>query len=342
MTLNDIKKGCEEESALLKVSILDEEGKEVVKPFNTLSDEERKKNIRQLKRYITNLYCDYDEKQYYSNDEAEKDSCERYKSACWAAVLLMYWGKIYDWMMNSKSLGLRETDFFDWLDGSVHDAFYYRSWRKKRRVKPNDPNSEWMDNPQYVEDENAADKSINFFCGARRGKEYQAANKDKRRANYQSLSIDGTFDEDGYSILDRKGLSVSGEDCMGVKGLVNQLLQDNKILEAIIVDGIANGDSFKETKTKMSRQVKSPVTGEEETETYYKYSYDFNARRLVKFLTTMDQEYFMKSFAKEYNLKNPEEALKKLKSIPNNKLYKEIEKTIIVVKNTPELLGFVM
>lgn len=344
MNLNDIKKSCEIEASIVKVTVPDENGNMVQRPYNSLSDAERKANIRYIKRELANKYCDYDEVSVFSKDPAEREDAERYKSAYWAAVLLCYWAKIFDWMMTSGSLGLRETDFFDWLTEAVHDAFYYRSWRPRRRIKPNDPKSGWFDNPQYKPEEaDAADKSINFFCGAKRAKEYQAANKYKRKSNYQNLSIDQSFDEDGYCILDRAGLSTDGINGMGIKGLVHQLLNENKLLEAVIVDSIANGDSFKQTRTKIVNKVVDEE-GNEEEEKLYKYSNDFNARKLVKFLTSLDENYFKNYFDKTYNIKedNSNQILSKLKSLTNNRLYKEIEKTILIVKNRPELLGFLM
>ena len=326
-TLNELQKSCQIDASKIKV-ITKENGKDVVRGYQDLSKSE-----------LTNGFCDWDELGATTKDEELQAKAEVMKSAYWAAIMLRYWYKMFEWKLNSRSLGLPDSDYFDWLNDSLRDAFCYRSWRKKRRRFPKDPNSDWIDNPQYYEDENAADMSINKFLAARRGKEYQAANKDKRRANYQSLSVDETFDEDGYSILDREGLSTNGKGYNGIKGLINLFLDQHKELSAVIIDSIAYGDSIKDKKQKVEVETTN-LEGEKETESYTKYSYDFDARKLVKFLNSINEEYFKDYFVKEYHLTDYEPVLTKLKSLNNNKLYKEIEKTIMMLKQNTSLAAF--
>lgn len=335
MTLEKMKKSCEFESSIINVNILDKDDKFVCKAYNVLSDSERKKNIRELKRFVTKKYCEWDEYTALATDPVEVEKGERYKSAYWAATMLAYWGKIYDWKSTSLSLNLPDTDYFDWLNDSLRDAFCYRSWMKRRRLHPKDPNSEWIDNPNYIEDEDAADKSINYFCAARRGKEYQAANKHKRKANYQNLSIDNTFDEDGYCILDREGLSTAGSGYNGVKSLVKLFLEENKVIEAVILDTIAYGDSVKEDKQKYVNTV------EEDEDVNYRYSHEFNERKVVKQLNEINEQYFTDYFNKEYQVSDYKSILDKLKSLTNGKLHNEIQKTLMSIKQKPELLQFI-
>lgn len=344
MTLDELKKSCEIESSIIMVSVLGEDGKNVLKAYNVLSNKERQDNIRELKRFVTRKYCEWEELRWSTNDQDEIDKAERYMSAFWAAILLAYWGKIYEWKMNSFSLNIPDTDYFYWLNDSLRDAFCYRSWMKRRRVHPKQPDSEWMDNPNYIEDPDAADMSINYFCKARRGKEYQAANKHKRKANTQALSIDETFDEDGYSILDREGLSTKGHGYDGIKSLINLFLEEDKLIEAVIIDSIAYGDSLKEDKNKyiytyMDKNEKGEDV--EVSETNYRYAHEFNARKVVKQLTELNDKYFTEYFTKEYNVKDYHPILEKIKSLDNNKLYKVIEKTLMSIQQTPELLQFV-
>lgn len=319
MNLNDIQKSCMAEAS-------------IIKDYNELSKNE-----------LVNAYCDLDEKIYLYKDKTNLDRTQILMSAYWAAILLRYWYKIFEWLKTSSSLGLEATDYFDWLNDSLHDAFYYRSWRKKRREHPNIPDSDWIDNPQYVEDENAADKSINYFTGAKRGKEYQAANKQKRRSNYQSLSIDSTFDEEGYSILDREGLSVKGSSYNGLHELVNLFLEQDKLIEAVIIDSIANGESIKDEKYKYQFTTKVIEDNEEKevTEEVQRANYMFDARKVVKYLNSINENYFTKYFNKTYNVKNYKEILTQLKKLNNNKLYREIEKTLATLRNNKELLGYI-
>ena len=333
MNLNDIKKSCEAEASIIKVECLDENGNKIVKGYQDLT-----------KKELADGFCHWDEIEDMTKDENEKAKAEILRSAYWAALLLRYWFKIFDWMKTSGSLGLRDIDFFDWLHDSLRDAFIYRSWRKLRRKYPKHHNGEWIENPDYVEDENAVDKSINYFCSARRGKEYQAANKDRRRANYQSLSIDQTFDEDGYSILDREGLSTPGKTFDGVKELVKLFLDKNKFIEALIIDNMAYGDSYKVTKAKKTQIIKETnmeTNQEEEVEVSYNtFTYQPNTRKLVKSLTEIDDNYFNEYFNKQYKITDYKPILDSIKGLTNAKLYKEIEKTICTIKDSPELLAY--
>ena len=321
MTLLDIEKSCKAEASIIKV---DGKGYEEL-----------------TKNELANLYCDYDEQYNFSEDSEVKSKADIMRSALWSALLLRYWFKIYNWYRESRSLGLELIDFFDWLADSLRDAFYYRSWRKLRW----DVKLGWIDNPQYVEDENAADKSINYFCGAKRGKEYQAANKHKRKSNYGGkLSIDKTFDEDGYSILDKEGLSVNGSTYNGLRELVNLFLSQDKTIEAIIVDSIAYGDSVKEDKqkytfTREEIEDETPVQVEEEVT---RYNFMFDARKLVKYLNSIDENYFTTYFMKNYKVEDYKPILEKLKSFNNAKLYREIEKTITMIKTNKELLAYIL
>jgi len=340
MTLDSIKKSCLNESSIIKVNILDKDNNFVCKTYDSLTDAERKKNVRELKRFVTRKYCEWDKINALSTDPQEKEKAQRYMSAYWAAILLAYWGKIYDWKNNSFSLNLPDTDYFDWLNDSLKDAFCYRSWMTTRRLHPKQYDSEWIDNPNYVEDENAADMSINYFCGARRGKEYQKANKDKRKANYQNVSIDQSFDEDGYSILDRKGLSSDPKEYNGIKSLINLFLSENKLVEAVILDMIAYGDSVKEDKNKIV--LPNTITeDEEDNEEVYRYTYGFNERKVVKQLNQINDNYFTEYFNKEYKVKDYKPILEKLKKLSNGKLHTEIQKTLISIKQNPDLLQFI-
>lgn len=336
LTLDDIKLSCEKEAELLKVECIDDNGNKIIKGYKDLTKNE-----------LGNGYCDWDELSYFSKDEDERAKAEIMKSRYWAAILLRYWYKIPKWILESKSLRLPATTFFDWLHDSMHDTFYYRSWRKLRRARPNDPNSEWIDNPQYNDmDDNVFDRSVNFFCGARRGKEYQAVNKDKRKANVITTSIDKTVEEDGDSILDRtEGLASKGAGYDGIRELVKLFLSKNKYLEALIIDNMAYGDSYKTAKSKktyttVDYNLETEKNEEVEIE-YNSYSYEFNERKLVKLLNEINDTYFTEYFNKHYKVEDYKPILESVKSVSNNKLYKEIEKTICTIRSNPELIQYI-
>ena len=84
------------------------------------------------KTELANGYCDADEAAELAreaNNESEVQRQESLRSSYYAALMLRYWHKIFEWMQNSASLHLESTDFIDWLSDSLYVAFYYRTWR---------------------------------------------------------------------------------------------------------------------------------------------------------------------------------------------------------------------
>lgn len=293
------------------------------------------------KNQLAHGFCDADE----AGDDLKKN-------AYWAAVLLRYWHWIWRWKENSASLHPSDEDLFSWLNDAIQDAFNYRSWREIRHDAYAEADlrekgiiqNVWIDNPQFVHDENAADKSINFFLGAKRGKMYQEANKDKRRVNVTSYSIDAMVDENGDCALDYSGAVEDDHRVSGAKELINRFLKDGYQVEAIILDGIINHDSFKETKTKQSKIKIDEETGEEYEEKYYDYDSSFDPRKLVKHINSINQEFMQTYFCNEYEITDLEgnAILEKLGNLNNGKIYNYIKKTLIQIKESPELLSYLL
>lgn len=298
-----------------------------------VTDEEtgRVKDYTELsKAELANGYCDA--------EEAGND----FLMSCYvAAILLRYWYKIFEWISTCRSLGLKPTDFVDWLIDCWYDALYYRSWRPLRKEFGKTGN--YIPNPQYrPDDPDAFDKSMNNFCRMKRAKMYQASNKLKRKGNYNAISIDDSFDENGYSILDREGLSTQSKAYNGVAEIVKSFLNEDKCIEALIVDGIANQDSWKQEKEKVVEteiEVDDDGNETEVTNKYYKYKNLFDARKLVKHLVNIDAD-FMQHFTEEYEVKNPNVILETLKNLTNGKLYKYIDKTLIMLRENPKYLEY--
>lgn len=326
MTLDELKRSCEIEASGLVVN---------GKTYDQLTKDE-----------LGNGYCDWDEIASFTEDDDERERAEIKRSQYWAAIMLRYWYKIFGWIPECKSLNLPVIEYFNWLNQSLEGVFYYRSWRPRRRIKPNDPKSEWIDNPQYKPDEeNCFDKSVNYFCKAQKGRIYQEFNKDKRKANTQAMSIDKTFDEDGYSILDREGLSTEGSGYNGIKSLINLFLENDNGIAAVILDTIAYGDSIKEEKHKYDYTyvIESNDENKEDevvTETNYRYAHEFNERKVVKQLSGINETYFIEHFNKEYKVKDYHSILDKIKSLNNGNLHSEIQKTLLTIQQRPELLQF--
>ena len=311
------------------------------------------------KTELANGYCDADE----AGDEGKR-------SSYWSALMLRYWFKIFEWAKNSQSCRLPLEDFIHWLNDSLVDAFYYRSWRwEYEAVVRNGRFVEWKldDNGNKIPNEhywrvdpNAPDKSINYFISARRGKEYQALNKQKRKGNVLTVSLDASVEENGDYALYQSG--AYEQPLMGnmlIVTLVKKFIEKGRLIEALVIDGIANHDSFKETKTSHIEVDREPVideqTGEqkvdedgnlvyEETEEkVYEYSSTFDKRRLVKHLNSINQEFMQTYFVKEYGVEKEicDSMLAKLATLNNVKLYNIIEKTLINLRQDPDLADMI-
>lgn len=293
------------------------------------------------KTELANGYCDAEDK----GDDLKK-------SQYWAALMLRYWYKIFEWSKSSASCKLPLEYFLDWLHDSLCDAFYYRSWRwEYEAVVKNGKLIEWkldengnkIPNEHYWKvDENAPDKSINYFCAARRAKEYQALNKDKRKTSILAYSLDASKEEVGDSALEKAGAYEDGfRGNSIIKDLVIQYLNSGRTIEALILDGISYQDSFKEEKEeheKVVQDIEENDDGEEvvveKNEKYYVYKSLFDKRRLVKHLNTIDQQFMNIYFTKVYNISEQKgfEILSKLKKLTNATLYKYVEKTLIILR----------
>ena len=290
---------------------------------------------------LANGYCDAEE-------SGNKDLANAY----WAALMLRYWYKIYDWSKTSRSCRMELEDYIAWLHESLMDAFYYRGWRweydavvrEGRFVEWKlDENGNKIPNEHYwKKDINAPDKSINFFLSARRNKEYQALNKDKRKSNMLSQSIEEGQEKVGDLSLEQLGAYSNDNHSVtsGVQFLITKFLHQGRTIEALIIDGIANQDSYKETKTSEKVIDVDEETGEEVEEKIEHYHYSLNERKLVKHLNQIDQKFMTQYFNHEYGIDDQEGSniLEKLKSLNNVKLYNYIRKTLVNLKQEPNIV----
>lgn len=304
------------------------------------------------KTELANGYCDAEEAAALARAQGNEALAVLYedtRSQYYSALMLRYWYKIFEWAQNSASLHLELTDFVDWLSDSLYVAFYYRTWRYEFEaiVKYGkfidwkyDDNGERIPNKYYyITDPNAPDKIINRCCGSMRGRVYQYHNKDKRKAGVQTYSLDQMVEDGGDSALDYAGCYTESGGHNGVYYLITELLSRGEGIEALIVDGIANYETYKTKKVTTYETDIDEETGEEVTEKYVRTVSNFDPRKLVKHLTHINDQ-FIGQFCVNYSitLATGQSIYDKLKKTSNPKLYKYIEKTLIEIKQTPALL----
>ena len=270
--------------------------------------------------------------------------------------MLRYGYKIFEWQKTSNTLNLELNDFVDWLADSLWVAFYYRVWRYEFEavVKEGqfieyklDENGNKIPNAYYIlNDINAPDKIINRCCGSMRGRVFQYHNKDKRKANTQTYSLDNMIEEDGDYAVMAAGV-YSNDDAPKSQddaySLVQALLDRGESLEALIVESIAYHDSFKDEKVMKSVTDFDEETGEESEYNYTTTVSRFDSRRLVKHLSNIGEE-FIYEFCETYDVNEGvgKNLFQRLKSLSNNKLYKAVEKTLEEIRQSPELLSYLI
>lgn len=286
------------------------------------------------KTELANGYCDYDEAMRAAeaaNNRKEAERCKAIRDAYHSALMLRYWYKIFEWQKNSSSLNLDYVDYMGWLDDSLWVAFYYRMWRYEYKavVKHGvfiewklDSNGNRIPNPYYL-DVNAPDKIINRCCGSMRGRVYQYYNKDKRKCDVQTFSIDNMLEDYGDSASKTMECYTEDNHNEGLYSLVQYFVEREQLIEALIIDGVANYSTFTEEKTE---------TGVREAA--------FNSRLLVKHLNSLNDPVLY-HFSETFDV--PTETVYAVKdkicSMNNTKLYKLIDKTFLQIKQTPSLIS---
>lgn len=152
---------------------------------------------------------------------------------------------------------------------------------------------------------------------------------DIHKASYKTTSIDTPVagDEDGMTIgdtlIDDDGdpmsSTISGANC-----LIQHYIDENKIVEAIILDTIAYNDTFKHTR----KQVKT-IDEDGDEYKFTEHSTEFWAYKVVQLLGNLPTTYLTAFSAKyEVDLHILELGLEAIHKANNQKLYKYLSNTL--------------
>ena len=239
-----------------------------------------------------------------------------------SALILRFWYVIGKLAEKSPNMGTDNTEFFNWLFEAIEYACKYRKWQ--------DP-----------ENKVNAQQCINQCIETIRLQHYYQANLKKHKCNYNTVSLDAVYgdDENGTSLLD----TIEDEDetsrtdsflgARDTRNFIQRYINKKKIIEAIILDTIAFGDSQKEIKH-TKKQINTYIdeeTGEEKTEEekVTTYTSEFWEFKCVQNLSKLAPEY-ANYFLENYDVK-PEElfaALETIRKANNNKLYTYLRKCL--------------
>lgn len=217
-----------------------------------------------------------------------------------AALLCKYWYKVgLLWKNNCKSMTQEDCYWIVW-DG-IERAMDYAPW-----VNP--------ENALYL-DPNGPDKAINVCIDSIKKIYYTFSNRDKRKVYYATQSLDTLWELTGdYAAgLVEDSTIYTDEDTqnLNIKLLIDKLIADNLLPEAIVVDTICFEDSVLRTSDGQ---------------------YSFSERRLVSTIHRLQKDYAA-YFAKQYGVDELQvlECLTQINSLSYALLHKLVDRTLYVI-----------
>ena len=241
---------------------------------------------------------------------------EHMKNLYVGALMVRFWNVPKNLMSKCPNLGLDEDDFVDWLYEAIVLACEYRKWQTDPTVN--------------------AQQCINQCVETIRVRKYYEFNLDKHSANYNTVSISNPVgdDEEQTSYEDRLYDEEEADQAKFIDGsasaryLIQNFINKKKLVEAIILDVIAFGDTIKT----MKKTVKS-VDENGETFRYTKYSHEFWAYKLIQLLSNLPDDY-VDYFNDSYDVVPNEfnAALSVIRRANNQKLYREVRATLSAAK----------
>lgn len=205
-------------------------------------------------------YCD-------ATDNGQEDLRDAYYSA----LVLRFWYKINKLYSENLTLNLDKTDYFDWISNAIlmacdKDA---RAWRTNKSL-----------NAQQVINQVL---STRFVAAA-----YYDSNLQKNQGKLNTMSLDDYVGDegDGITVGDMVADDTDPHAEDEAISVIQNFIDANKIVEAIIFDNIAFKDCYKHEQ-KVIREKNSAG----ENVKYTKHISSFWPFKLVKELNTLDIEY---------------------------------------------------
>lgn len=264
------------------------------------------RNIRDPKAIErwANEYCKYSDMVKANPDD---DDAVDNKEIYFSALLLKFWNSINMLYTKTRTVGgASYDDFISIVYERIEYACKYRAWQKPG-AKVN------------------AQACINQAISTEVKNIYYRANLDKYRANSacNKTSIDTPLSENDDKDLTLADTFTDNSDMaysFDSQFIIQRLIDDNNVIEAIIADIVDTKDCDKNEK--ISRNI-TDENGEMKKVVFTRSS--FSARNVVNFLNNLPNDY-SKYFSKKYKVKKEilDAGLNKISTSNNNKLYKYI------------------
>ena len=268
-----------------------------------------KRDLTVLARRLVKPY------EQYSIDELADAYCdavdsgnETLKDIYISALILRFWYTI-DKMYTSNTVApsLEHEDFFWWLYEAIEYACKYRGWRDTSK-KLN------------------AQQCINKCIDTIKLQKYYDMRLDKKKTVNFTVSMDAPIGGDGDDAAKTIADMLESEECWDdhskddVILLVQNYINRNKIIEAIMIDNIA----FNDVQRYYKKTVKT------DTSKYTEYSSEFWPYRLVQIVSKLSGSY-KQEFMSKYKISEEklDAVLGVIDRANNQKLYKLLDKTLV-------------
>ena len=268
--------------------------RQLMKPYEQYSIDE-----------LADAYCD-----------ATDSNNETLKNVYISALILRFWSKIDKmYKFNMVAPSLEHEDFFEWLYEAIEYACKYRGWR--------DPEKKLN-----------AQQCINKCIETIKLQKYYNLRLDKNKTVNYCTSMDAPIgnseDDEAKTLGDTLELEEYIDDCDAdnIRMLVQSYLNNNKVIEAIIIDTIAFNDVQKHFK----RVVKA-TTAKGEAYRYTEHSSEFWPYKLVQIVSKLPSTY-KEEFLAHYHISEEKltAVLDAINKAPNTKIYKFLNRTLADLK----------
>ena len=247
--------------------------------------------------------------------KAMDEGDEHLKNLYISGLLLRHWDKVKKLALTCPNVDLQGEEFVEWVYEAIMYACKYRKWQKDEKVN--------------------AQQCINQCIETIRKQHYYNYNLDKNRANYNNASFDTPIGDEGNNGTQRTLIDTIADEnaeretkmadsATTARQIIQTFINKNKIVEAIIMDIIAFGDTEKVTK-----QIKQGTDENGEEIKYTTYTHEFWKFKAVQILSNLSDDY-QRYFVDNYLVKTPalDAALNVLKKANNSKLYKELDRSL--------------
>lgn len=264
--------------------------------------------------------------------QAVEEKNESHKNGYMAMLMLRHWkdiSKLYN-ACKTTGNGLTMEDYISVIHNRIMYALNYRAWATKPNLN--------------------AQQCINRAISTEKLNQFYFSNLDKNRANFGTISMDAIKNADSDdkdmtladSIADESTHTLSAAD-----SLIQFYTKKNKLVEAVILDTIAHGDSVSTSSEKASFTYyeKDAVTNEyKEVEGKGRIGYSQFARlKTAKLLKNLPSNY-EQAFATKFSvpLDRAKTAVNLIRTAPNQKIYKYLDNTLAELRANKELVADLM